>query len=110
MYSWEGILAFWIVLPGSLPTESPEGCHYDTGKEACPCFAKRVLHEYFHGMGAFAVLQYCSSYSPSYVDRIWGIYRSYISGSYYNIPKAILHLLKGKIGIGFCEERFDLNA
>ena len=29
-------------------------------------------------------------YSPPYADRIWGIW-----GTYYNIPKAILYLLKG---------------
>ena len=29
-------------------------------------------------------------YSPSYVDRIWDIW-----GSQYNIPKAILYLIKG---------------
>ena len=28
-------------------------------------------------------------YSPSFVDRIWGIW-----GSYYNIPKAIVYLLQ----------------
>ena len=30
------------------------------------------------------------TYSPPYVDRIWGIW-----GSYYNVPRAIFYLLKG---------------
>ena len=34
-------------------------------------------------------------YSPPEVDRIWGI-----RGSYSNIPKAIVYLLKGDYSVG----------
>ena len=32
----------------------------------------------------------CWAFSPPQVDRLWGIW-----GSYYDIPKAIVYLLKG---------------
>ena len=38
----------------------------------------------------FRILGLYWGYSPPEVDRIWGIW-----GSYSNIPKAILYLLKG---------------
>ena len=44
-----------------------------------------------------------STFSPPFVDRIWGTW-----GSYYNIPKAIFHLLEGTIPFGSRHYEADL--
>ena len=53
------------------------------------------------------------TYSPPYVNRMWGIW-----GSYYNIPTAIFYLLKGDYMLkrcahdlsSFTQEHFMLSA